>query len=59
MQDHFKLFDMMQNISDISAMHTFAQEQSPGLGLAVVCAHLALHFAFAINASTSSLVSIS
>jgi hypothetical protein len=50
---------MMQNISDMSAMQLTVQEQSLGLGCAFVCAHFALHFAFARNASTSSLVSMS
>jgi hypothetical protein len=49
---------MMQNISDISAMQLTVQEQSSGIGRAFVCAHFALHFAFAIKASTSSLVSM-
>lgn len=49
---------MMQNNSDMSAMQLTVQEQSPGLGFAFVYAHLALHFAFARNASTSSLVSM-
>jgi hypothetical protein len=49
---------MMQYSSDISAMQVNVQEQSPGLGFAFVYAHFALHFAFAMNASTSSLVSM-
>lgn len=49
---------MMQYSSDMSAMQTCVQEQSPGFGTAFVCAHRALHFAFAMNASTSSLVSM-
>ncbi len=49
---------MMQNSSDITATHVLVQEQSPGLGFAFVYAHFALHFAFAIKVSTSSIVSM-
>ena len=49
---------MMQYISDMSAIHVLVQEQSLGFGQAFVCTHLALHLAFAMNASTSSLVSM-
>jgi hypothetical protein len=47
---------MMQYISDMSATHTLTHEQSPGFGSEFVCTHRALHFALAMNASTSSLV---
>jgi hypothetical protein len=43
----------------MSAMQTLMHEQSPGFGSLSVCTHLALHFELAMNASTSSLVSIS
>jgi hypothetical protein len=49
---------MMQYSSDMSAMQVNVHEQSPGFGSAFVCTHRALHFAFATNASTSSLVSM-
>ena len=49
---------MMQYSSDMSAMHTLVHEQSPGLGSTFVCAHFTRHCAFAMNASTSSLVSM-
>ncbi len=50
---------MMQYSSDMSAMQTLVHEQSPGFGSLSVCTHLALHFEFEMNASTSSLVSMS
>ena len=49
---------MMQYSSDMSATHTLAHEQSPSFGAAFVCAHFTRHCAFAMNASTSSLVSM-
>ena len=49
---------MMQCSSDMSAIHVLVQEQSPGFGVAFVCTHLARQFAFAIKASTSSIVSM-
>jgi hypothetical protein len=49
---------MMQYSSDMSAMHTLVHEQSLGFGSAFVCAHFTRHCAFAMNASSSSLVSM-
>ena len=53
---HYPL--IMLYISDMSTMHTLVHVQSPGIGGAFVCAHLALHLALVINASTSSIVPI-
>jgi hypothetical protein len=49
---------IMQYSSDMSAMHTLVHEQSPGFGIAFVCAHFTRHCAFAMNVSISSLVSM-